>query len=108
MKNVFRVYQSCLKALLNNDAHHATKFCSPTRTIRATRRLYGNKINKSGPIEVQIRDGKPNFEEREFIKACKKAGEPFPVRKIQLRYPPNSRKPSKAVDHRFKHFTPAK
>ena len=102
MKNVFRVYQSCLKALLNNDAHHATKFCSPTRTIRVTRRLYGNKIDAKGPIEVVLHDGKPNFAEREFIKLCKKAGERFPVRKIQLKFPPKrSSKEAKKTPTRF-------
>jgi hypothetical protein len=30
--------------------------------------------------------GKPNYEEREFIKKCKKAGEPFPVKKIQVKF----------------------
>lgn len=39
-------------------------------------------------IEIRLKLGKPNFRERLFIKACKKAGEPFPIKKIQLKFWP--------------------
>ncbi len=35
---------------------------------------------------IVLKIGRPNFREREFIRACKKAGEPFPVKKIQLKF----------------------
>ena len=35
--------------------------------------------------------GKPNFAERAFVKKAVKAGEPFPVRKVQLKFPPQRR-----------------
>jgi len=36
--------------------------------------------------------GRPNYAEREFIKLCKKAGEPFPVKKMQLKFYPKKKK----------------
>lgn len=37
---------------------------------------------------IILKIGRPNFREREFIKACRKAGEPFPVKKVQLKFYP--------------------
>lgn len=73
--------------LINNDAKKATKYLSPTIVINATRKVYGGKINKRDKsIYVILKLGKPNFEERKFIKLCQKAKEPFPVKKIQLKF----------------------
>jgi len=35
--------------------------------------------------------GAPNYIEAKFVKVCKKAGEPFPVKKIQFRPFPKKR-----------------
>lgn len=71
--------------LMKDGAVKATKFLSPDQIIRAVRRTYGGKIVK-GNTEILITIGKPNFKEREFIKKCKKSGEPFPVKKIQVKW----------------------
>jgi hypothetical protein len=34
--------------------------------------------------EIVVTIGKPNYAERKFIELAKKAGEPFPIKKIQL------------------------
>lgn len=61
----------------------AVKYVSDKHTIKATRR---GRLDKRGrAIEVLVTIGKPNYAERLFIKDCKKAGEPFPVKKVQVR-----------------------
>lgn len=67
----------------------ATKFVSSDLIVRGTRRVYSGRLKGWGlslPIEVLITIGRPNFAERKFIKDCKKAGEPFPVKKVQFKF----------------------
>lgn len=86
-------------AVLSTGAAVATKYVSPQVVVRATRITYrsGKKGNrKFAPagkeIEVRFHIGRPNYEEREFIAACRKAKEPFPVKKVQLKFLPQDRK----------------
>lgn len=73
--------------LLKNEAKKATKFVSDKFVITATRKAFKGKIDKrSRSIDVVLKIGKPNYAERDFIKKCKKAGESFPVKKIQLKF----------------------
>jgi len=86
---------SVAEQLLRFNAIKATKYLSPTHIIRATRKRYGGKII-SGTIEMVISIGRPNYIERDFIKDCKKAGEPFPVKRVQLKlYNPKRTAPKK-------------
>jgi hypothetical protein len=82
-----------VNALLENGAKTATKFISPKLVIRASQRLYRGKLppSNSRSIDIVLTIGAPNYEAREFIKACKKAKEPFPIKKIQLRFPPEKK-----------------
>lgn len=93
-----------LNALLLTEAHVATKYVSPKLTVRAARRWYKAKTRGCGKnkrtisgsfnaraIEIELTIGPPNYVEREFVKKCRKAGEPFPVKKIQLKYPPGKK-----------------
>lgn len=65
----------------------ATKYLSPNLVARATRRRYGkHKRASQRSLELVVNIGPPNYREREFIRRCQKAGEPFPVRKIQVRH----------------------
>lgn len=77
----FSVLGEVVFEALDKTVKTATKYVSPNMTIKATRRQQSRKA-----IEVVVTIGKPNYAERQFIKACKKAGEPFPVKKIQLKY----------------------
>lgn len=61
----------------------ASKFVTPKRVITLSRR---RKLDKrSSTQEFVLTVGKPNFRGREFVKAFQKAGEPFPVKKVQVR-----------------------
>lgn len=74
------------------DMWKATKYISPDLVVAATRKLSRKKINKHGNIEIILKIGKPNYDERAFIKVAQKAGEPFPIKKVQLRPVPVSKK----------------
>lgn len=80
-----------VEALLTTGAFKATKYVSAKHVVRATRRRYRGRIVERGKIEIILTAGSPNYAEREFIKRCKRAGEPLPVRKVQLKYPPKRR-----------------
>jgi hypothetical protein len=96
-----------IRCLLVSGARSATLFVSPTETVRVSRKTYARREAiksprgvrrtrrvgpdcfpaRGAPIELTVMIGRPNHEAVDFIKACKKAGEPFPVRKIQLKFP---------------------
>lgn len=61
----------------------ATKFLTPDLVVKATGRHKPTK--RSRQTEVILVVGKPNYAEREFIRQAKKAAEPFPVRRIQVK-----------------------
>jgi len=69
-----------VKACMEIECKQATVYLSTDLIVRATVRC---KSKSSTELVVTV--GKPNYMERLFIKACKSAGEPFPVRKVQLR-----------------------
>lgn len=82
-----------LEALIENKAHKATAYLSEKFIVNMTLKLTDGKLPRSNQnIEVVLVVGRPNYEQRKFIKLCKKAGEPFPVKKIQLKFPPKKRK----------------
>ena len=75
-----------ISTLLQTEAVKATKFISEKEIVRATRRTYNGKFNRRSNVEMSLTLGRPNFAERKFIKLCKKAGEKFPVQKVQLKF----------------------
>lgn len=70
--------------LVKSGMRKATKYVSEKEVITATRRTYQGKILREN-VDVVLKIGKPNYAEREYIKLLKKAGEPFPVKKIVLK-----------------------
>ena len=88
------MYDLIIETLVAAKAIKATKYISDKEIIRATRTRFGQSFSR-GNLEVTITRGKPNYTEREFIKACKKSGEPFPVKKIQLKFFPQKKKTPK-------------
>lgn len=77
----------CIRAVLVADAHRATKFIAHNKVARATRVFNGGKPpRRSENIDIRVKIGRPNNPERKFIKLCKKAGEPFPVKKVRLSF----------------------
>ena len=91
MKLARRWFNQVVEALLETGAAQAVKYVSVNETIQATRIRYGGGGRRRAPIEIRVTGGRPNYLARRFIKACRRAGEPFPVKRIQLRYPVKKR-----------------
>lgn len=81
--------EAVVRTLVWEKARQAVKYVSPKEIVRATRRLQRGRV-PCGNIDIVLTIGRPNYKDRQFIKKCQKVGEPFPVKKIQLRYPPAS------------------
>ena len=74
-----------IDALISSNGRVARKYLAPDLVVTATRVCFNGKIMR-GNINVRFKAGEPNYEEREFIRKCKRAKEPFPVRKIQMKF----------------------
>lgn len=74
-----------IETLLRSGAIRTTKYLSEKQVVRATLRQ-SKGARKTDNIEIMLTLGRPNYDERAFVKACKKAGEPFPVKKIQFKF----------------------
>ncbi len=85
------MYDKIITTLIATNAMKATKFTAPNHIIRVVRRKYKNKFERH-TLELTVTEGKPNYAERKFIKKLKKAGESFPVKKIQLKFLPEKKK----------------
>jgi hypothetical protein len=75
--------------LIESGARTATKFVSPTMTIRATHRAKPRRGAKK--VELVLTIGRPNHEARQVIARAKKAGESFPLKGIRLKPWPKKR-----------------
>lgn len=71
-------------------AKTAIKIIDEKTIVKATYR-FKPKI-RSRRKEMVVTFGEPDYRTAEFIKQCKKAGEPFPVKKIQFRFYPKKGK----------------
>ena len=81
-----KVIAAVCGALVASDAKTATKYLDEKTVVHATWRRKPSGRNSREEIIVTF--GAPNYADRVFIKKCKKAGESFPVKKIQFRaYP---------------------
>lgn len=80
--DIYRVVEACIEL----GAKKATIYVALNLVVKASRRFKANK--RDAITEVLITIGRPNFEERRFIKACLKTREKFPVKKIQLKWYP--------------------
>ena len=82
-----------IDAVLYHDAWRGAKYLSDRLVISATRKRYGKSgwTRRDARADIAVKIGAPNYLERKFISLCKKAGEKFPVRKIQLKMRPAKR-----------------
>jgi len=64
----------------------ATKFISPQLVVSGQIKLFKGKFSQKNNVEIVFKVGKPNYAEREFIRLCKKAKDPFPVKDIQVKF----------------------
>lgn len=76
-------------AALHPGIQTATKYIDPKQVARAT--YIFKPDGRCRRVELRVTYGAPNYRERQFIKDCKRAGEPFPVRKVQLKPWPKKR-----------------
>lgn len=89
MKIPISAITSTIEILLRMEAKRTTKYLDANTVVSAQRKSYKNKLDRrSQSTDIILKLGKPNYVERKFIKQCKKAGEPFPVKKIQIKYFP--------------------
>lgn len=71
-------------SLADPKVRKVTYYSSPSFVVKASKR---HKTSfRDTRREVIITYGAPNYEERLFIKACRRAKEPFPVKKPQLKF----------------------
>lgn len=78
-------FDKVITSLLMENAVKATEYVRPNLICRATRRLVGKRLVHNRNIEITLTVGKPNYAERDFVKKCIKAKEPFPVKKLQIK-----------------------
>lgn len=89
--------ENLIQEVRKQKAWRAVKYLSDTKVVRVTQILYNKTPRSWGNQQFTVTLGKPNYKEREFIRLCKIAKEVFPVRKIQLQFPPQ-RKNNKKRD----------
>jgi len=84
-----KIFSQLAEIILEGGAIKATKYFSERETVKATLRgkLHRSSRNRSNFAEILFTIGPPNYEERQFIKQVKKAKEPFPIKKIQIKWP---------------------
>lgn len=70
-------------ALANPSIRRATVIVSPTETVVVSRRHKFDRRSTRNEFVVTV--GKPNYENREFIKAAKRGGEPFPIKRVLVK-----------------------
>lgn len=69
--------------LIQRNAVRATKYISPKEVITATRRMFDRRLPRKGEnLDIILKIGRPNYQERDTIRIFKKAGQPFPVKMI--------------------------
>lgn len=82
-----KAFSELAEEILLGGAYKATKYMSEKLTIKATRKRYKGKILKGHTVDIVFTLGKPNYEERKFIKRAKSMGMAFPLNQITLKYP---------------------
>jgi len=85
-----KVFAAVCGALVASDAKTATKYLDEKTTVKAT--WHNKPSGRNSREEMVVTFGTPNYADRIFIKECKKAGVPFPVKKIQFRAWPKKKK----------------
>ena len=75
-----------VEAVLELNCKRATVYLDEKTVVACTARHPHDDRCRSHAYVLKI--GKPNFVERRFIRLCKEAGEPLPVRKVQIKWWP--------------------
>ena len=88
-----KILGQLLTAVVAPNVYRSTAYCSPTTVMKLTRRRFNGKLPKGRARgeTMLLTIGTPNYRERQYIKLCRKAQEPFPLRKVQLTLLPQPR-----------------
>ncbi len=73
-----------LLAMHIKKAKTATFYNAPDAVIRITE--FGKWRKREPSLDFRITLGRPNYEASQFIKLCQRAGEKFPVKKVQYKF----------------------
>lgn len=84
------LFGKVIDALVMNDVKSAVHYESSKLVVKATWRHKPKARNTREECVVTF--GVPNYLERKFVKLLLKAGEPFPLKKVQLKAWPKKRK----------------
>lgn len=81
------VFAEVVDVLLRTKSRQAVKYLSEKLVVKATRKSYrGRPPRKDEKQEtLLVTFGRPNYREREFIQRATRLGEPFPIKRCQLR-----------------------
>ena len=83
-------FNAVVQTLVGSDAARSvTKYISPKLVVRATWRHKPSR--KHTREEMVLTYGAPNYLETAFVKMAVKAGEPFPIKKVQLKLWPKKK-----------------
>lgn len=84
MSQPFSHVASVIQTLASNPKiTSGAKYLAPDRVVKVTRQRKKVRGDKAETFLVTI--GRPNFLGRRFVKQCIKAGEPFPIKKVQIK-----------------------
>ena len=79
-----------LAAMLSDaKLKRATKYLREDLVVKMTRAFVPRANGRGETMHFTL--GKPNFAERRFVRLAQAAGEPFPVKKVQLKGFPKKR-----------------
>lgn len=84
MKITRKAIAQVSEAVLGLGARKATKYLSPKLVVKAARTF--KKTSGDLQTTIVLTVGRPNYEERQFIKVACQAGESFPIKKVQLKW----------------------
>ncbi|MGH8651728.1 MAG: hypothetical protein ACREYE_05875 [Gammaproteobacteria bacterium] len=79
-----KAFGQLAEAILEGGAKKATKYFSPREVLKAT--LQGKRDRRNTRNTILFTYGVPNYQEQVFIRAALAADEPFPIKKIQLKF----------------------
>ena len=77
--------QAIIAAIQDPTIRSVVKYVSYKQVVKVTRRHKPRQYARVNHAEFVVTIGRPNHDERKFVKLCLKAGEPFPVKKAQIK-----------------------
>lgn len=90
-KNALRIAYAQVvdSVVINPNIKTARKYLAPNLVVKATR--HGKFDARSHSQNIVLTVGRPDYKAREFIKTARKAGQQFPIQKLQFRLTPQKR-----------------